>query len=66
VIAIGKSIFNRSSTTNIGELCLRYGGGGHENAGTCQIDNDQAEQIKDELIAQIDADAQVLPAAHVS
>ena len=34
VLAIGKSILNRSSNTNVGELCLSYGGGGHLNAGT--------------------------------
>jgi len=42
VFAIGKSILNRSSNTNVGELCLAYGGGGHLNAGTCQVDNDKA------------------------
>lgn len=44
VFAIGKSILNRSSNTNIGKLCLDYGGGGHLNAGTCQVDNDMADQ----------------------
>ncbi len=53
VFAVGKSILNRSSTLNIGELMLRYGGGGHENAGTCQIENDDAERVCAELIATI-------------
>ena len=35
---------------------LKYGGGGHENAGTCQIDNDDAERVLGELIEQITAD----------
>lgn len=56
VFAVGKSIFNRSSNTNIGELMLQYGGGGHANAGTCQVDNDKAEAVKQELIAKITAD----------
>lgn len=56
VFAIGKSIINRSSKTNIGELCLKYNGGGHEKAGTCQIDNDKAEGVLKELIEQINAD----------
>jgi nanoRNase/pAp phosphatase (c-di-AMP/oligoRNAs hydrolase) len=56
VFAIGKSIVNRSSKTNIGELCLQYAGGGHENAGTCQVDNDKAEKVLGELIAKITAD----------
>ncbi len=56
VFAVGKSIFNRSANTNIGKLMLKYGGGGHANAGTCQVYNDQAESVKEELIRQITAD----------
>ncbi len=56
VFAIGKSIVNRSSKTNVGELCLSYGGGGHEKAGTCQIDNDKAEETLKKLIQTINAD----------
>ncbi|MDH3715211.1 MAG: exopolyphosphatase [Gammaproteobacteria bacterium] len=44
VFAIGKSIINRTSPVNVGELCLAYGGGGHFNAGTCQVENDNAEE----------------------
>ncbi|MEO5367912.1 MAG: exopolyphosphatase [Magnetococcus sp. WYHC-3] len=56
VFAIGKSIVNRSSKTNIGELCLKYGGGGHANAGTCQVENDRAEAVLGEIITQITTD----------
>ncbi len=42
-VMIGKSIINRNSKFNIGELCLSYGGGGHANAGTCQLDNDKID-----------------------
>ncbi|MFI4979259.1 MAG: exopolyphosphatase [Nevskiales bacterium] len=56
VFATGKSIVNRSSKTNIGELMLQYAGGGHENAGTCQVANDQAEDILKKLIVRINAD----------
>ena len=42
-VMIGKSIINRNSKYDIGELCLSYGGGGHTNAGTCQIDNDKID-----------------------
>lgn len=56
VFAIGKSILNRSSNTNIGELCLSYQGGGHLNAGTCQIDNAACETVLVELIAKINQD----------
>jgi len=56
VFATGKSIFNRTSNTNIGALMLKYNGGGHKNAGTCQIDNDKAQEVLQELITQINAD----------
>jgi nanoRNase/pAp phosphatase (c-di-AMP/oligoRNAs hydrolase) len=56
VFAIGKSITDRSSKTNVGDLCLRYRGGGHAAAGTCQVANDDADRVKDELIAAINAD----------
>lgn len=56
VFAVGKSILDRSSKTNVGELCLSYGGGGHMAAGTCQIENDKAESVLEELIAKINAD----------
>ncbi|MCD8494184.1 MAG: exopolyphosphatase [Alphaproteobacteria bacterium] len=53
VFATGKSILNRTCNTHIGTLMLKYGGGGHEAAGTCQIDNLKAEQVLQELIAEI-------------
>ena len=60
VFAIGKSIFNRTSNLDIGELCLSYHGGGHENAGTCQIANEDAERVREELIAKITANTEAL------
>jgi len=56
VFATGKSILDRSSKTNVGELMLQYGGGGHQAAGTCQVANDQAETVLKALIAKINAD----------
>jgi nanoRNase/pAp phosphatase (c-di-AMP/oligoRNAs hydrolase) len=56
VFATGKSILDRSSKTNVGELMLKYGGGGHHAAGTCQIDNDKADGVLKELVAKITAD----------
>jgi nanoRNase/pAp phosphatase (c-di-AMP/oligoRNAs hydrolase) len=56
VFATGKSIINRTSKTNIGRLMLYYGGGGHENAGTCQVDNNKASTVLQELISQINID----------
>lgn len=56
VFAIGKSILDRSSKTYVGGLALKYGGGGHEAAGTCQVDNEKAGTVLEELVAQITRD----------
>ncbi len=56
VFATGKSIVTRTSKTDIGELMLKYGGGGHVNAGTCQVENEDSERVLGELIEQITAD----------
>ena len=56
VFAIGKSILNRTSKTHIGNLALTHGGGGHEAAGTCQIDTEHAGAVREELIRQITTD----------
>lgn len=56
VFALGKSIINRACATNIGALMLEYGGGGHANAGTCQVDNARAEEVKQALIERVRAE----------
>lgn len=56
VFATGKSILDRSSKTNVGELMLQYGGGGHHAAGTCQVANDQSAATLQALVARINAD----------
>jgi hypothetical protein len=56
VLACGKSIINRSSRTNIGLLMLEQGGGGHEAAGTCQVDNDKADAVLEEIVARMRAE----------
>jgi len=56
VFATGKSILDRGSKTNVGDLMLARGGGGHNAAGTCQIDEDKAASVLTELIARINAD----------
>lgn len=56
VFATGKSILNRTSKTNIGALMLEYGGGGHENAGTCQVDNERAQEVLEALIHRINSE----------
>lgn len=56
VLAIGKSILNKTSKTHIGDLCLSHGGGGHEAAGTCQIGNLKSDEKIQEIIARINKD----------
>ena len=52
-VMIGKSIVNRASQADIGALCLQYGGGGHRNAGTCQLDNDKVDAALPDIIAAL-------------
>lgn len=56
VFAVGKSIFNRTSKTDIGNLMLEYGGGGHHAAGTCQVIHERAEETLEILIKKITSD----------
>jgi nanoRNase/pAp phosphatase (c-di-AMP/oligoRNAs hydrolase) len=56
VFAMGKSIVDRSSNTDVGALMLSYGGGGHEAAGTCQVANSDAEAVLAELIERVNSD----------
>ena len=54
-VMIGKSIVNKASQVDIGELCLQYGGGGHRNAGTCQLENDVVDSQLPDIIAALNA-----------
>jgi nanoRNase/pAp phosphatase (c-di-AMP/oligoRNAs hydrolase) len=53
VFTVGKSIINKTSPVNIGEIMLSYGGGGHMNAGTCQVPHEDAERVLQELIEKL-------------
>ncbi|NJK61176.1 MAG: exopolyphosphatase [Oscillatoriales cyanobacterium SM2_1_8] len=57
VFALGKSIFDRTSNLDIGALCLRYGGGGHANAGTCQIPLATTAAVRQELVDVLQREA---------
>lgn len=54
VLAVGKSIVDRSSTANIGALMLRLGGGGHRNAGTCQVNHDETADTLATIVTALD------------
>lgn len=56
VFAVGTSIINRTSKTDIGSLMLKNGGGGHRAAGTCQVSNMKSDTILGELISKINED----------
>jgi nanoRNase/pAp phosphatase (c-di-AMP/oligoRNAs hydrolase) len=50
VFACGKSILDRSSPVDVGAVMLRYGGGGHIAAGTCQVPHDESERVLTEIV----------------
>lgn len=52
-VMIGKSIVNRASDFDIGALCLKYGGGGHKNAGTCQLENSEVDEKLPKIIEEL-------------
>lgn len=56
VFTVGHSIINRTSKTNVGALMLKYGGGGHEKVGTCQVPFDTWEKSLNEIVEQMKKD----------
>lgn len=56
VCAVGHSIFNRTSRTDVGRLMDHFGGGGHRGAGTCQLPLESAPAKIEEMLAKIKAD----------
>ena len=54
-VMIGKSIINKASKVDIGALCLKYGGGGHANAGTCQLENEKVDSLLPDIISALNA-----------
>jgi nanoRNase/pAp phosphatase (c-di-AMP/oligoRNAs hydrolase) len=50
VFACGKSILDRTSPVDIGEVMLRYGGGGHLAAGTCQVPHEDSARVEREIV----------------
>jgi nanoRNase/pAp phosphatase (c-di-AMP/oligoRNAs hydrolase) len=56
VFTCGHSILKRTSRTNVGKLMLKYGGGGHEKVGTCQVPIDGWEKTFGEILDQMHKD----------
>lgn len=59
VLAMGKSILNRTNPVDIGSLCLQHGGGGHAAAGTCQIPAVDADNLVPSIVQTLDASVEV-------
>ncbi len=55
-IAVGHSIINRTSKTDVGALMLQNGGGGHKQVGTCQVPYEKADEVTEALIRKMNAD----------
>jgi nanoRNase/pAp phosphatase (c-di-AMP/oligoRNAs hydrolase) len=60
VLAVGKSILDRTSPADIGSVMLAHGGGGHRAAGTCQVPHTAAEDTLAEVVAAVRAPAAAL------
>ncbi len=52
-LAIGYSVLNRTCNVDIGAICASYGGGGHKQVGTCQVDNDKADSSIAEIVKKL-------------
>ena len=53
MLAVGKSIIDRSSTVAVGPLMLEYGGGGHAAAGSCIVENADADRVIKEVVERL-------------
>jgi len=55
-IAVGHSVLNRTSNTDVGSLMLKYGGGGHHQVGTCQVAYEDADRVLQEMLEKVNLD----------
>ena len=47
-------------TVDVAAVALTYGGGGHLNAGTCQVGNEEAGSKLEEIVGKITAGAGII------
>ena len=59
IISLGQNIFNRKSRVNLGHLVSRYGGGGHEGAGSCHFHISEVGEKIAEIIDILLADREI-------
>jgi nanoRNase/pAp phosphatase (c-di-AMP/oligoRNAs hydrolase) len=55
-VAVGHSIINRTSKTDVGKLLLSFGGGGHHAVGTCQLDYAECDKSVEEMVNKMKQD----------
>jgi len=55
MISVGHSIINHTSQINVGSMVLKYGGGGHQRVGTCQIPYEDVDWVVGEMLDVINA-----------
>jgi hypothetical protein len=53
IAVIGHSIFNRTCTTDVGELAARFGGGGHRGAGSIPLEPETADDVARTLVDEL-------------
>ena len=53
MISVGHSIINRTSVVDVGSMVLKYGGGGHKQVGTCQVNYEDIDRIIGEMLQVI-------------
>ena len=51
--SMGKSILKKTSPVDVGKLLLKYNGGGHVGAGTCQSLPKDVDKVKAELMGDL-------------
>ena len=52
-ISVGKNIFNKTSSINVGKLLTHYGGGGHDGAGSCRVPDEKVDEAVSEIISAL-------------
>jgi hypothetical protein len=52
-ISVGKNIFNKTSSINVGKLLSSYGGGGHEGAGSCRVPDEEVDEVLPNIIGAL-------------
>ncbi|MCP4785231.1 MAG: exopolyphosphatase [Fuerstiella sp.] len=65
VLAMGKSILNRTNPLDVGAICLEHGGGGHAAAGTCQIPASEADALVPSIVKSLDMSMDLMETVEV-